>query len=106
MIEIGEELIGRVATSRAGRDKGRAFLIVGIADGQHVLLADGGLRKLSKPKKKKGRHIALENAAAPGIREKLREGRPVFDGEIRSCLMQLGYNREQQQEPANAPEQG
>ena len=38
---MNDTCLGRAVTSKAGRDKGRTFLIVGIADDNHVLLADG-----------------------------------------------------------------
>jgi LSU ribosomal protein L14E len=44
--------IGRIVKSKAGRDKDRIFIIVGVADEKHVLIADGDLRKIEKPKKK------------------------------------------------------
>ena len=96
MSEHPMELTGRVAISRAGRDEGRAFLIAGTADEQHVLLVDGVLRKLAKPKKKKLKHLRVEPACAESIREKLTEGKPIFDAEIRNCLKSLGYNPEQE----------
>lgn len=94
MSEQGENLIGRVAESRAGRDKGRAFLVVGELDAEHLLLADGCLRRLDRPKKKKRKHIRLQPAVAPTIQTKLMEGKQVFDAEIRNCLLNLGYNVE------------
>ena len=48
-----DEYIGQIVVSKAGRDAGRAFVIVGVADDAHVLIADGQLRGLSRPKKKK-----------------------------------------------------
>jgi len=50
--------VGRVVRSKAGRDAGRLFLVVGVSDEEHLLLADGDLRKVEKPKKKKLRHLA------------------------------------------------
>jgi ribosomal protein L14E/L6E/L27E len=50
--------VGRVVRSMAGRDKGRLFLVVGVFDEEHLMIADGDLRKLEKPKKKKLRHLA------------------------------------------------
>lgn len=94
MSENSMEHLGRVALSRAGRDQGRAFLIVGAADEQHVYIVDGCLRKLAKPKKKKLKHLRVEPASAESIREKLMEGKPIFDAEIRNCLKSLGYNPE------------
>ncbi len=54
--------VGRVVRSKAGRDKGRLFLVVGVSGDEHLLLADGDLRKLEKPKKKKLKHLAATDA--------------------------------------------
>jgi ribosomal protein L14E/L6E/L27E len=94
MSQSEEDLLGRVVISKAGRDKERAFLVVGSADDEYVLLADGCLRKLDHPKKKKRKHIRVEPAAAEGIKTKLLEGKQVFDAEIRNCLLNLGYKLE------------
>lgn len=52
-------MIGRFAQSTAGRDEGRVFIIVGTPDKNFVLLCDGELRRLEKPKRKKLKHIKL-----------------------------------------------
>ena len=49
--------VGRVVRSRAGRDQGRLFLVLKLFDEEHLLIADGDLRKVEKPKKKKLRHL-------------------------------------------------
>ncbi|KKI49373.1 hypothetical protein CHK_2951 [Christensenella hongkongensis] len=72
--------------SRSGRDKGRAFLIVGVIDSPYVLIADGGLRRLAKPKKKKLKHLDLQPMVLENIQEKLTQGKKVFDAELRSAL--------------------
>ncbi len=48
---------GRVVRSKAGRDSGRLFLVVGVFDDEHLLVADGDLRKVERPKKKKLKHL-------------------------------------------------
>ena len=48
---------GQRVRSKAGRDKGRTFAVIGI-EGQMLFLADGSLRKLDRPKAKKIRHVA------------------------------------------------
>ena len=85
------ECIGRVVTSKAGRDKGRTFLIVGLCDENHVYLADGETRKLAAPKKKKLKHLRIEPVTADAIAAKLNEGARVFDAEIRKYILSLGY---------------
>ena len=77
---------GVVAVSRAGHDKGKAFVIVGRAEPEHVLLADGESRTVAKPKKKKLRHLHVEPKVASEVREKLLAGTPVSDAEIRKAL--------------------
>ena len=54
-------IVGSVVRSIAGRDRKRLFMIVGeCTDGSGcVMLADGHLRKISSPKKKSLRHIAV-----------------------------------------------
>jgi len=47
---------GSVVRSKAGRDKGRFFVVLSLED-QFVYLADGDLRKISKPKRKKLMHV-------------------------------------------------
>lgn len=48
-----------VALSLAGRDKGRLFAIIGRESENYVLIADGRLRTVQKPKKKKLRHLRV-----------------------------------------------
>ncbi len=94
MIEPEEDLLGRVVISNMGRDKKRPFLVIGILDAEHVLLADGILRKCGKPKKKKRGHIRVERAFAADIRATLLKGTKVSDAEIRKCLTELGYEQD------------
>lgn len=48
---------GRLVRSKAGRDKTRTLAVMAV-DGQMLLLADGKLRKIGRPKRKKRRHVA------------------------------------------------
>lgn len=50
---------GQVVRSLAGRDKDRYFLVLEVVDKTYVLLVDGKLRKLAKPKKKKIQHVQI-----------------------------------------------
>ncbi|NMA06645.1 MAG: RNA-binding protein, partial [Ruminococcaceae bacterium] len=55
-----EFVIGRAVISKKGRDKGRVFIVTGYSD-DYVLIADGKLRKVEKPKKKNKKHLQLTN---------------------------------------------
>lgn len=48
---------GRLVRSKAGRDKTRTFAVLAV-EGQMLFLADGSLRKVAQPKRKKMRHVA------------------------------------------------
>lgn len=81
--------IGQVVTSSQGRDAGRLFLVTGIVDAQYVLLADGVLRKIDKPKKKKLKHLIPKQECISSLGDKLTRGQKVFDSEIRKALAAL-----------------
>ena len=52
------DLIGHLVVSLAGRDKDIVCAVVGISDDDgYVLIADGKIRKVENPKKKKLKHI-------------------------------------------------
>ena len=53
-------LQGSIAVSLAGRDKDRTLIIVGVLDEKYVLVSDGRMRKVEKPKKKKLKHLRIE----------------------------------------------
>ena len=57
---------GQLVRSKAGRDKGRLFAVIGI-EGQMLFLADGSLRKLDRPKAKKIRHVAPTATVLQGV---------------------------------------
>ncbi len=82
--------IGRMCLSRSGRDKGRYFMIVEVVDSAYVLVADGVMRKLAKPKKKKLKHLGLKPVVLEEIAEKLQEGKKVFDAELKSAIINTG----------------
>lgn len=52
-------LRGQVVRSKKGRDEGKVFVITEIIDDDFLLLVDGKLRKLDRPKKKKVKHLYI-----------------------------------------------
>ena len=83
--------LGTVVLSKAGRDAGRYFVVVGKVDDNHVLLSDGNLHKLAKPKKKKMKHLEAKPVVIPTVREQLTKGTSLYDAEIRRNMEALGY---------------
>ena len=49
--------VGSIVVSAAGHDKGGIFTVIGFAQQEYALIADGKFRKLEKPKKKKFKHL-------------------------------------------------
>lgn len=61
-----ENLVGKMAWSKAGRDKGKPFIIVEALDDKYVLVCDGTLRTLDRPKKKKLMHLSVTDSVFSG----------------------------------------
>lgn len=53
---------GALVKSLAGHDKGEAFVIMEVVDGNYVLIANGTTRKISSLKRKKTKHVKILNA--------------------------------------------
>ncbi|HKL73546.1 MAG TPA: KOW domain-containing RNA-binding protein [Clostridia bacterium] len=81
--------IGSVVLSRAGRDKGRFFLVVEIVSDQFVRIADGDMRRLETTKLKKIKHLKATGNIIENIAEKLKKSAKVYDAEIYSALRKL-----------------
>ena len=77
--------IGRIVTSKAGRDRGKAFVVIGI-EGDRVRVADGELRKVGSAKRKNQRHLVAHDWIAPGLESRIRGGDGVSDAEIRKII--------------------
>lgn len=83
-------MIGELATSKAGHDKDRLYMIVG-EEGECVYLCDGRLRGVEHPKKKKKKHIQIIHSSAQDtqiqiIKQNLSGERDEIDRQIRKTL--------------------
>jgi ribosomal protein L14E/L6E/L27E len=78
--------IGQIVKSKAGRDKGRTFIVCSVVDEQNVLVCDGDLRKLSSPKKKKIRHLMIYNTVLTEFAFKLQCNENLDDAYVRKLL--------------------
>lgn len=80
---------GQLVISTAGRDKGKKFVVLKIIDQDHVLISDGDLRKVEKPKKKKLKHIKATRIIDDTLKGKLNKSGIVENFEIRNFLKSL-----------------
>lgn len=81
--------LGQLVISTAGRDKGKYMLVIKILDSNYVYVADGNLRKVENPKKKKVIHLKALNKRADFIADKLETNRKIYNEEVRRALEEL-----------------
>lgn len=79
------DLIGKLAISNCGKDKGYIYLIYS-AGINEVCLVDGNARRIKNPKKKNIKHINILNAKSDVISKKISENVKIFDSEIFSFI--------------------
>jgi len=85
---------GRVVCSKAGRDAKRMFIILQALDERHVTIADGDLRKVASPKKKKYMHLIPKQECFPSLVEMYQTGR-LLDADVRNCLARVRLTRKE-----------
>ncbi len=88
-VENGFNMLGTLVKSTAGRDCGRFFVIIGKIDDKYILLADGDLRPIEKPKRKKLRHVQSMGVKAEELCEKLLSSKAILNAEIRKTISSL-----------------
>ena len=90
---------GRVVVSTQGHDAGRWYAVVSVLDERNLLLVDGEIRKLAKPKKKRVKHLKALPLSVQ-LEGRGESGGPVADSDIRKALkahkdaylMKTGFN--------------
>ena len=90
-------MLGELATSKAGHDKDRLYLIVGEEE-ECVYLCDGRLRGVEHPKKKKKKHIQIihssaQDALVQSIQQKLPGEIDEINRQIRKTLEEYLCNK-------------
>ena len=86
-------MIGFLASSKAGHDKDKIYVIIK-EDTEYVWLADGKIKTVDKPKKKRKKHIQIiKYFNNEEIKSSLSEGKKVSDLEI---VMTLKNYKKQQ----------
>ncbi len=88
------DLIGTIAYSKAGRDKGNCYIVIEQLDKEYVLLADGRLKTADRPKKKKIKHLNITNEIAVELRGLIMAKDNSLDSAIRKFLKLKGIVKE------------
>lgn len=86
MDKAGRFFCGQIVMSKAGRDKGRLFIVMGIVSEDYVLLADGDLRKAENLKKKNIKHLAGHHASLPEIARKIENKEKIENMDLRRAI--------------------
>ncbi len=94
MIDTCEVKLGQVVIACAGRDKGRALVVVKIVDTQYVLVADGDLRRMEQPKLKKVKHIKRTHTVIDEIALLLTEQKIPLNADLRKALNDFTFKAE------------
>ena len=83
-----EIIEGSIVRSIAGRDKGDLFVVLS-REGNFAYLANGELRKVDRPKKKKLKHIQGTKSVSEFISGNLNTQGKVTNSEVRKALSEF-----------------
>ena len=78
-------MIGKFATSKAGHDKTKLYIIIN-EDLEYVYLVDGDLKPLEKQKKKSKKHIQIINKVDEIIQNKLETKQIIYNEDIKRAI--------------------
>jgi len=81
--------LGQVVFSKAGRDVGKRFVVIAVLDESYVMISDGDLRRIEKPKKKKIKHLEYTGEIIDNLNQKLTNKLKVTNAEVRKSLTTL-----------------
>lgn len=84
-----ENIVGMLATSKAGHDKDSLYVIIR-EDGEYIYVADGRVRTTERPKRKNKKHVQLIK------KKRLPEPKNGFDDlEIKKIIKEYRREREE-----------
>lgn len=82
-------MIGKFATSKAGHDQSKMYVIVA-EEGDFVYVCDGKYKTISKPKKKRKKHMQIINCTVENeLLNKLLNHEKVMDEQIKYALKNM-----------------
>ena len=92
--EAVEELRpGQIVRSKAGRDKGRRYLVIKVLSPREVLLSDGRRRPLARPKRKNIAHLQAYSKRVEI--EELISSQKLTDSQVIKYLCELAPQDEE-----------
>jgi len=100
MPQEGGLRVGQLVRSKAGRDAGGYFLVVGVKDRQTVAIADGRLRRISRPKLKNVKHLEALPCRVPQAEVWFAPDRLVTDRAVADMIRELLDHLAREERPA------
>ncbi len=91
-MKVSDIDIGQVVKSIQGRDKGKFFIVIERIDNDYLLLVDGKIRKMDKPKKKKVKHLVKLNMQSEEVKDRVLNNKKMNNAFIRRELERLEVN--------------
>jgi Ribosomal protein L14E/L6E/L27E len=80
--------------STSGRDAGKYSIILKVLNEKYVLIADGNLRTIEKPKKKKIKHLKFTNIKSQNILDLILQNKPVSNSILNKFLQSRDIDKE------------
>lgn len=77
--------VGQVVISKAGHDKGDAFIVIALQY-DYCLLVDGKRRTLEKPKQKKIKHVQPVNLINADLAKRILSGEYLLDADFAKAI--------------------
>ena len=74
-----------IVKSTAGSDKGEIFFVLA-TEGDFLLLADGKLRPVERPKRKRRKHVVLRRADGGELSRRIRSNESITNSELRKAI--------------------
>ena len=74
-----------IVKSTAGRDKGELFFVLA-TEGDFLLLADGKIRPVERPKRKRRKHVVLRRADGGELSRRIRSNESITNSELRKAI--------------------
>jgi ribosomal protein L14E/L6E/L27E len=89
LINASSIIPGQMVISKAGRDHGKYFIVLQVVDEQFLLLVDGDLRKVEKPKLKKIKHVQKTNHISQFVVDRLDRQEKITNTMVRKEIENL-----------------
>ncbi|MGD0622130.1 MAG: KOW domain-containing RNA-binding protein [Thermacetogeniaceae bacterium] len=86
MAQDGNAVIGQLAVSKRGRDRGEPYLVLEIIDEAFVYLVNGDKRRIENPKRKNIKHLRFYPTVAEHLAQQWEAGQKVGNIEVRRVI--------------------